>query len=267
MKKQLLAIALVAMMGLTACGESESSNKDKSDKKEAETTTVVETTEKKTTETEEETTTEASSEEETTTSAAAPEYDEFKLVDGLGDKYVDFDNRAFAYDGKVYKLGEATLQDLIDGGIPFDKNDLNNIDNNVNSNYETSTYTVQINDYTSLQFQFINATDEGKKEKECPVSYVRWATIYTPHADYSESINNETIANLNDCAKHVGFSFPLTLKKDELLEKAPDGAEADDYGNVEYKIKSERYLGTSGYRFTFDTDSDQMRYVSITWMP
>ncbi len=264
MKKKLLAIALVAMMGMTACGKSESKDEGKSDTKTETTTEAETTTEEDTTEAEE--TTEEETEEDTT-SAEMPEYDEFKLVDGLSENYIDFDNRAFAYDEKIYKLGESTLQDLIDGGIPFDEGDLNNIDNNVNSNYETSTYTVDINDYTSLQFKFMNATDAGKKEKECPLSYVRWSTIYTPHDDYPEDINRESIELINDCAKHVGFSFPLTLTKSELLEKAPEDAEADDYGTVECKKKSDVYIGSSGYRFSFDKDTEQLKDVSITWMP
>ena len=54
MKKKLIAIALVSMLGLTACGNSESSKNEKSEKTAAETTTQAETEEETT---EEETTT------------------------------------------------------------------------------------------------------------------------------------------------------------------------------------------------------------------
>ena len=47
---------------------------------------------------------------------AIPIQEDFTPVEGLSDKYVDFENRSFAYNGKVFKLGESTLKNLIDGG-------------------------------------------------------------------------------------------------------------------------------------------------------
>ena len=270
MKKKLIAIALVSMLGLTACGNSESSKNEKSEKTAAETTTQAETEEETTeADAEAETTTEAESEAETTTeeSAELPEYSEFKLVDGLSENYADLDNRAFAYEGKVYKLGEVTLQELIDAGLPFKESHLNNKDNNINKNHETSAYDVELNDYSTVQLTFINQTDSNLTEKECLLSEVRWYIIYTPHDDYQESLNKEIIEKLNDCSEKIGFSFPLTLKKDELLEKCPEPTDSNDYGNVEYKVKSEVYMGSSGYSFSFDNDNDQLKSVTITWLP
>ena len=61
---------------------------------------------------------EESSEEsgEASTEFAVPIQEDFTPVEGLSDKYVDFENRSFAYNGKVFKLGESTLKNLIDGG-------------------------------------------------------------------------------------------------------------------------------------------------------
>ncbi len=270
MKKILLAASIAATLGLTACGSSDSSSS--SEETTAATvgqTAAIETDEIATEAVEEtaETTTDTETESDTESEAATETPIEFTPVEGLGETYVDLSNRSFAYEGKIYKLGEATLQDLIDGGLPFNENDLNNIDNNVNKNYETSRYDALINDYNSLQFTFINTTDGNLSEKECILSTVRWYTLYVPHDDYQESLNEEINDNLADCAKHLCFAFPLTLTKDQLLENSPEPTEQDDYGNVKYRVDSEVYMGSSGYNFQFDKDTDQLKDVSITWLP
>ena len=273
MKKKLLAIALVAMMGMTACGKSDSKEEGKSDKKtetttEAETTTEEETTEAETT-TEEETT-----EAETTTEKAAEEKDkedkkaDSKPVEGLSEKYADLDNRSFAYNGKVFTVGVNTLQDLVDASVPFKENDAANFDNNVNKNHSTASYTIDVSHYTHLQFEFGNYTDGNLKEKECVLSSARWYTIYTPHSDYEEDRNADIIADLEEAAEIVNFSFPITLKKDELLANSPEPTEEKDSMNsVLYKVDSTVFYGSSGYDFQFEKDNDQLRDVYITWLP
>ena len=127
-KKVVLAGLIAALMGisLVGCGSSNDVKKN-----------VAETEQVTETETETEDTddvTDASSEEETDTEAASetteftiPVYEDFTLAPGLSEKYVDMDNRSFVYNGKKFTLGESTLKDLVDGGIPFNENDLNNI--------------------------------------------------------------------------------------------------------------------------------------------
>lgn len=221
-------------------------------------------------ESEEESSEEESSEEssENEDSDIAPtEVEEFVRVDGLSENYADLENRSFAYDGKIYTLGECTLQDLIDAGVPFDENDLNNSGNNVNKNYETSTYDVDINDFTTLQLSFMNTTDTNITEAECLLSYARWYTIYVPHTDYEGDLNERIVENINDSSKHICFSFPLTLTKDQLLENNSDTTEETDFNGVKYKVDSEVYMGSSGYNFEFDQTTDQLKEVSISWLP
>ncbi len=196
-----------------------------------------------------------------------PVQTDFTVVDGLSDKYVDFDNRAFAYNGKVFKLGESTFKDLIDGGIPFDENELNNKGNNVNKNYETGTYTAQINDYAFMQFKFVNITDESQTEEECLLSYVRYCYTFVPQPDYEPNMNAEVTECMFDAAKKVCFSFPATLTKEQLLENCSEGAVQDEYNNVEYDIDSEVYMGDSGYHFKFNKTTNQLENVSISWLP
>lgn len=196
-----------------------------------------------------------------------PVQEDFTPAEGLSDKYIDFENRAFAYNGTVFKLGESTLKDLIDGGIPFDERDLNNKGNNVNVNYESNRYTAEINDYVTMQFKFVNITDETLTEEECLLSYIRFYYLYVPQPNNDAERNALITESIFDAADVVCFSFPATLTKEQLLENCSEGAEQDDYNHVEYRISSEVYLGSSGYYFSFDKETNQMKEVTISWLP
>lgn len=254
-KKIMLAAAIAVLMSFTACSIT---GNQASQPTEAE-TTITET--EAVTEAAEETT------EKATEAKKAAEAEEFTPVEGLSENYADLDNRCFAYNGEIYTLGESTMKDLIDGGIPFRESELKNKGNNVNSNYESDRYTVDINDYVSMQFVFINTTDDSLTEEECVLSTVRWYTIYVPHSDYDDSLNEEITNSINDAANSVCFSFPLTLTKEQLLENNSDTTEEDEYNNVDYKVSSEVYYGQSGYSFDFDDETEQLKDVTITWLP
>ncbi len=215
----------------------------------------------------EESSSDASSEASSSETETKIEYYDFKLAEGLSEKYADLDNRSFVYNGKVYKLGETTLQDLIDGGLPFDEKEIKNAENNVNGNHETSRYTINLNDLTFIQLVFINKTDDSMPEKDCLLSTVRWNVLYVPHDDYQDSLIEQIVSSINDCAKDLSFSFPYYLTKDELLEKCPDPTSTDEYGKVSYMVASEVYMGSSGYSFQFDKDTNQLKDVTISWLP
>ena len=215
----------------------------------------------------EESSSDASSEASSSETETKIEYYDFKLAEGLSEKYADLDNRSFVYNGKVYKLGETTLQDLIDGGLPFDEKKKKNAENNVNGNHETSRYTINLNDLTFIQLVFINKTDDSMPEKDCLLSTVRWNVLYVPHDDYQDSLIEQIVSSINDCAKDLSFSFPYYLTKDELLEKCPDPTSTDEYGKVSYMVASEVYMGSSGYSFQFDKDTNQLKDVTISWLP
>ncbi len=261
MKKLTLIIAVAMFMSFTGCGSSSESSKTAEN--ETEQTTIVETTESET-ETETEAETSAESDE---SSVLTAELKEFTPVEGLSKNYADLEKRCFAYNGKIYTLGENTLQDLVDDGIPFEKNELNNIGNNVNKNYETARYTARINDFVTMQFTFINTTDTNITEAECLLCNVRLYTLYVPQSDYEDSMNESIINNLNDASDHVCFSFPLTLTKDQLLENNGDATEITDTNYVKYLVDSEVYMGSSGYTFEFDKTTNQFKEVNISWLP
>ena len=178
----------------------------------------------------------------------------------------DLDNRSFVYNGKKFTLGESTLKDLIDGGIPFEQNSLNNSGNNVNKNYETDRYTAEINDYVTMQFMFGNFTDSEQKAEDCVLSYVRYSHLFVPNPDYDASMNAEISEMMLDGAKQVNFSFPTTITKDQLLEKCSENAEVDGK-IVKYSVDSEVYMGSSGYTFEFDDTTGQLKEVRISWLP
>lgn len=271
MKKMAFVAAIAMLMSFTACGTTEEESEA------VQTTTVAETealeteaAEEVTEESDAVTETEAVTEaiEETTEEAAAvTETEAFTPVEGLSENYADLENRCFAYNGQIFTLGQSTLKDLIDGGVPFDESELNNKGNNVNSNYESSRYTVRINDFVSMQFDFINTTENSITEEECLLCDVRWYSIYVPKPDFDESRNEEIISMINDAANYVCFSFPLTLTKEQLLENNADTTEVDEYNNVEYKVDSEVYMGSSGYHFEFNADTNQLEEVTISWLP
>lgn len=259
MKKIMLIAVVAVLMSFTACSTAENSSTTESKSSQTtETETIISETE---------TTTEASEKISSEKNATVTEPEEFTPVEGLSENYADLENRSFAYEGKIFTLGESTLKDLIDGGIPFSESELNNRGNNVNRNYETSRYTVRINDYVSMQFTFINNTEDNITEEECLLSSVRWYTIYVPQSNYEQSMNEEIIGSINDAAKHVCFSFPLTLTKEQLLENNSDTTEEDEYNNVRYKVDSEVYMGNSGYNFEFNKNTNQLEDVTISWLP
>lgn len=259
MKKLSLIVAAAIFMSFTACGESESSQTAENETKPV---TSIETT---VPETEEATENDESSFDESSFSIV--ENKDFTPVEGLSKDYADLEKRCFAYDGKIYTLGESTFQDLIDGGIPFSERELNNKGNNVNKNYESSTYTVRINDYVSFQLTFVNITDSNIPESECLLSHVRWYANFVPQADYEDSMNEEIVNNINDASNHICFSFPLTLTKNQLLENNSNTTEITENNYVKYMVASEVYMGKSGYSFEFNKNTDQLKEVNISWLP
>ena len=195
-----------------------------------------------------------------------PVYEDFTLAPGLSEKYADLDNRSFVYNGKKFTLGESTLKDLIDAGIPFEENSLNNSGNNVNQNYETERYTARINDYVTMQFMFANFTDSEQKAEDCVLSYVRYSHLYVPQPDYDASLNEEISELMLDGAKQVNFSFPTTMTKDQLLENSSENA-VEDGKYVKYMVDSEIYMGESGYGFEFNDVTGQLKEFHMSWLP
>lgn len=172
----------------------------------------------------------------------------------LGDKWVNLDNRSFAVNGTVYTLGVSTLQDMIDGGVPFDEEDIANANNNLNSNTESQNFSIVLGEYYNAQVAVINTTEENKTMAECPIS-----SIYL-------------LVDLEESNDILTFAFPLTMTEDDLLAQAGEPTSQDSYSSgsdytmntYEYKVESENYYRETGYKFEFT--NGVLSYVTINWI-
>ena len=170
-------------------------------------------------------------------------------------KYADTDHMEFAINGKVYQLGETTLQTLIDDGVPFETDSLNNAGNNVNPNYESDTMKVVVGDYWNLQIWAVNFTDSAKPAKDLPIT-----KIYFPFKkDKTQDV--------------VTFNFPVDLSIDDLKANAGEPTENDHYegdggytsDNMHYEYESSKYFSEGGYQFNFI--KGVLDNVTITYIP
>lgn len=143
---------------------------------------------------------------------------------------------------------------MIDGGVPFDEEDIANANNNLNSNTESQNFSIVLGEYYNAQVAVINTTEENKTMAECPIS-----SIYLP-VDLEES---------NDI---LTFAFPLTMTEDDLLVQAGEPTSQDSYSSgsdyvmntYEYKVESENYYRETGYKFEFTNGA--LSYVTINWI-
>ena len=169
--------------------------------------------------------------------------------------YVDFDKMDFYINGKEYILGSNTLQEMIDDGVPFNKDDLNNAENNINGNNQSGGYRIELGEYYSAQVYVLNDTNEGKKESECVIS-----KIYLPNErDEQQDI--------------LSFNFPLDMTMEELIANAGEPSDQSHYDGeggyfkdtVKYVKPSEKYYLNSEYIFEFE--NSELSYITISYIP
>ena len=171
--------------------------------------------------------------------------------------YIDFDEMRFYVNGKKYVLGVNTLQDMIDDGVPFNESDLANAGNNLNPNYQSQGFVIELAEYYNAQVYAMNDSDENKPINECKLN-----EIYLP-------INHDIEQDI------LSFDFPLDITMDELIAACGEPDEnrhwvSDDdetyyTDTLEYQRDSEKYLGHSDYRFEFT--KGELKYVYINYMP
>lgn len=236
MKKQWLVAGLIGLASvsvLTACGAAEK-------KEEAKQEATSKTSESSTKESTKESTTESSS--SSSSSSAAEKKETTTAAAGFTAKnYADLDNMEFAINGKVYRVGETTLQTLIDDGVPFEQNSLNNAGNNVNPNASSSTFNVVVGDYWNLQLTVSNFTETAAAAKDLPIS-----DLYFPlKKDRTQDV--------------LTFAFPFDVTMDALKANAGEPTEVDHYeaedgytsDGLLYEYDSSKYFGQGGYEFEF----------------
>ena len=235
MKKQFIAAALIAALGLTACGEAKTS--EKTSEKATEATTTAEATETAT---------------EAVTEAAVPTE--------LSDKYVDFNNMSFKYNGHLMTLGVSTLQDFLDAGLEpkdnYDKVWKESFHGDPDEAGCAIDYKISGLSISGIHLYFCNLKEEGTPMKDCVLCYVYYGECKTDKEKGAYSNNFE-------------FSFPYNLTADELTANSGEPTYKKGEAGFFYTETStvftdeERSIG-----FSFDNNTDwTIVSVSMTWTP
>lgn len=235
-------ISLMSVSALVACGSKKEDVKTTEPSKE----TVAKPSSEQTN-TSSETSTSSSSETTTSSTASTSSF--------TAKTYADTENMEFAINGKTYRVGETTLQTLIDDGVPFESRDLANINNNVDSNSESSVFNVTVGDYWTLQLSVGNFTESPAQAKDLPI-----VDLYFPvKQDKTQSV--------------LTLNVPWNVTIDELKANAGEPTKVDHYeadggytsDTLEYKYESSRYLRPGGYDFDFVRG--QLNAVHMQYIP
>jgi len=191
-------------------------------------------------------------EEEEETPQTTPSASNSNLQDG---KWVNFDNMQVEISGCVVTLGTTTLQELIDAGVPFDEDDLASAGNNVQPNYQSQGYKIELGEYWSAQVYVANYTEENAAAKDLPI-----VEVYLPnHPDETQDI--------------IKFAFPTTLTEEELIANCGEPQEKrlsdpeDEYGANYYDYTQESTKYYSDLKYSFDFVKGQLKYFTMTYLP
>ena len=220
-------------------------------------TTTTTTEEPTTTTTEEPTTT-------TTTEASTPDSSDnggsTPNPNPSGAKYVNFDDMSFYINGKKYTLGKTTLQDMIDDGVKFEEDDLENAKNNIKSHYQSSYFKIDpgVKNGCFIWIQVFNETDSGKPANECYVNEILYKVLSDEGAKQ----------------KVITFDFPLNLTLDELKANSGEPNEKpyhnEDnpkyiYDTLEWTKKGTKFWNSN--RISFRFTNGELKEVSMTYIP
>ena len=185
-----------------------------------ETTPAVETT--VTTTTEATTTTSATT--TTAPASAEPEKEEFKLAEGLSEKYVDFDNMALECNGHIFKFGEATVQDFLDAGVELFSDELDNDDL---AYYDDVEAQVKVNDTIRADLTFAPWGDSSNA-RDCVLWRFKINLINSPYDKVTWGTNyGEGMVHTN---------IPIVMTMDELLENSGEPTKVYDGDEPGFKI-------------------------------
>ena len=246
MKKQIIAAAIVAMLGLTACGESEKS--DNKTEKNTEAATVAETTEAATV--------------EATTEAAT-----VAVPTELSDKYADLDNRSFKYNGKMFTLGVSTLQDFLDAGAELEPEKSTSADANYDKHfkgcfrgqypYGSVEYRLKTENYQEIYLYFINpnSSQENKQDNDILLRECTLGKIHVKKAGDGTVIPD-----------NFEFAFDNSLTADSLIANSGEPTYQEYSSDYNYMVVSDKFTSfDSGYMFSIGDDG--LSSFIISWIP
>lgn len=238
MKKFATSALLIGIMcGMAACG--------KDDGEKEVTTEYITTTETDTSV--EDITTEA---DDDTTDADSTEKDEKDTEEASGNagggspietEYAfssnDWKSLEFALDGVVYTF-PMTSADIEAAGFMFDEEDMNET---LESNYYTLSYTAENAQGESFYVRFKNFTDTDKQMKDCDIYGVEFENL-----DYRDINPDVTLCN--------GVTFGMTVDEVKTIMGEPDYYyESDgDYDRkaMEYYVTGKSYDSSVEFSFT-----------------
>lgn len=159
----------------------------------------------------------------------------------LSNIYADYDNPSFEWDGKLYTLGQFTLQDLLDvgaiicdDGILYDDSIelfISNPDEMLRSDWVLS-FDIFLEEGIWFEVTVHNNTDEPKRAADCKV----------------ESL---TISFKNDRTK---TSCPFSASWNDIIENSgtPTSISGDEMnGDIEYTRYEDENTTYSSYIFSF----------------
>ena len=172
-------------------------------------------------------------------------------------KYVDFDDMSFWINGRKFTLGVSTLQDMIDAGVAFREEDLEDANNNLRKNLQSESFYFSISAHAYATVKVMNDTDKGKRLADCVLS-----RIYVTFSDHHEEKKDSALS----------FAFPLDMTKEQLEENAGEPNDKNRYegsryvsDTYEYKKTGKRYYGYNKYCFIFY--DDVLDYFYIEYLP
>lgn len=266
MKRKIVMLALVAVLALSACGRSNRVKNNGGNKS---------------------TSAENINGQESGNVFKTKSYKSARDVEGVSDKYVDFDNMSFVYHGKLYTLGKSTLQDLIDDGTTeFTEPEKARFDEMLEPGGESS---IPFYLDPSAEMQLINEgiwvtvynpTDKSLAQRDCVLSSMAFQLLLDDQNKYrdvgdfkdvftDEEANKQLEHDIDILNDEIRFSFPLTLQEDDLTERFPEFEREYEFGfNRILYMKSEDLK--FGYKFEFDKNKDnrdQVFEVHIYWLP
>ena len=235
------ALALcICAVSAAGCGDKKTSDNSSYDKAEKTTTAAV---------TEEAATEAAPTTEEITTEAAAEAG--FRTIEGLSDRYADTQTIGFSYNGQVFRLGEATVQQLVDAGIEFDPKDLERS----YSNGDEIEAKIQMGGSAKLTIQCKPFGTYSAASTECVLSSLDLSGIDNVKVS-DTGVEIGTPDAMKDENSGVKFNFPLDLTKEELVANSGEPAYIKSTSTYVYEgpslFRPDNDKYTARCRFVFD---------------
>lgn len=195
--------------------------------------------------------------ENETKTEKATESSSSSSVNFASDNWIDFDKMQFAYNNKVYTLGETTLQEMIDDGVPFESDSVAHFDDAVDKDSESSLFYITLkhggDEWAEFYVRCGNFTTSTKKARELPITSASY------DAGYEGNGNIE---------KELRFVIPYTTTAQELKNKYGEPSyfyDGSSFVVYEYSQESKQYYNDREYHFEFEDEG--LTNIELDYIP